>query len=145
MVAPLLARTPQYSLTENRRMSNSLLAKNETLAHENARFLMGRTKDRTVPISLEAITTIEAVGGFAVVHTVGGSFILRQTLATLEKALPGSTFARMNRSLILNISQIEELQVLGGGGNHFRMKDGRIVALTLQLSEMESLLRDTTN
>ena len=126
-------------------MSNILLAKDETMAHENVRFLLGRTRDRIVPISLEAITTIEAVGGFAVVHTVGGRFILRETLATLEKVLPGSTFARMNHSLILNISQIEELQVLGAGGNHFQMKDGRTVALTLQLSEMESLLRHATN
>jgi hypothetical protein len=74
-----------------------------------------------------------------------GSFMLRETLATLEKALPGSMFARMNHSLILNICQIEELQVLGAGGNHFQMKDGRIVALTLQLSEMESLLRHVIN
>ena len=114
------------------------------MAHESVRFLLGRTRDQIVSISLEAITAIEAVRGFAVVHTHGGSFILRETLATLEKALPGSTFARMNHSLILNIHQIEELQVLGGGGNHFQMKDGRIIALTLQLSEMESLLRHAT-
>ena len=126
-------------------MSNILLAKDETLAHENVAFLLGMTRGRIVPISLEAITTIEAVGGFAAVHTVGGSFILRETLATLEELLPCSKFARMNHSLILNISQIEVLQVLGAGGNHFQMKDGRIVALTLQLSEMESLLRHATN
>src|SRR5690606_22722945 len=57
------------------------------------------------------------------------------------KALPGSTFVCLNHSLILNTSQIEELQVMGGDGNHVRMKDGRIVALTPQLGEMESLLR----
>lgn len=130
----------QDPLTENRRMSNILLAQDETLAHENVRFLLGRIRGRIVPISLEAITTIEAVGGFATVHTVGGSFFLRETLATLEKALPGSPFARMNHSLILNINQIEVLQVLGAGGNHLQMKDGRIVTLSLQLSEMESLL-----
>lgn len=126
-------------------MSNILLAKDETQAHENVRFLLGRTRDRIVPISVEAITTIEAVGGYAVVHTVGKRFILRETLATLEKALPGPMFARMNHSLILNINQVEELQVLGAGGNHFQMKDGRIVALTLHLGEMESLLRHATN
>jgi DNA-binding LytR/AlgR family response regulator len=126
-------------------MSNSLLAKDETLTHENVGFLQRRTRDRIVSISLEAITTIEALGGFAVVHTLGGRFILRETLATLEKVLPGTAFARMNHSLILNISQIEELQVLGAGGNHFQMKDGRIVALTLHLREMESLLRHATS
>ena len=71
--------------------------------------------------------------------------MLRETLASLEKALSASTFVRMDDFLILNISQIEELQVLGAGGNHFQMKDGRIVALTLQLSEMESLLRHAIN
>jgi two-component system, LytTR family, response regulator LytT len=122
-------------------MSYILPAQDETLAHENVRFLLGRTRDRIIPISLETITTIEGMGGFVVVHTVGGRFILRETLVTLERVLPGSTFVRMNHSLILNISQIEELQVLGAGGNHFQMKDGRIVALTLHLREMESLLR----
>lgn len=102
---------------------------------------MNETRDRIISIGLEAITTIEAVAGFAVVNTVAGSFILRETLATLEQLLPYSTFARINHSLILNISQIAELQVLGSGGNHVQMKDGRIVALTLQLNEMESLLR----
>jgi DNA-binding LytR/AlgR family response regulator len=126
-------------------MSYILPAKDETPTHEHVRLPPGRARDRIVPISLEAITTIESVGGFAVVHTVGGRFILRETLATLEKVLPGSTFARMNHCLILNISQIEELQVLGAGGNHFLMKDGRTVALTLQLSEMESLLHQATN
>jgi DNA-binding LytR/AlgR family response regulator len=126
-------------------MSSILLAEGEMSTHEHVRLPLNRARDRIVPISLEAITTIEAVGGFAVVHTVGGRFILRETLATLEKVLPGSKFARMNHGLILNISQIEELQVLGAGGNHFLMKDGRTVALTLQLSEMESLLRHATN
>lgn len=126
-------------------MSTILLKNEEAIAHEGARFLLGRTRDRVVSIDLDAITTIEAVGGFAVVHTMEGSFILRETLATLEKALPGSTFARLNRSLIVNISQIEELQVLGGDGNHVQMKDGRTIALTPQLSEMESLLRDAAS
>lgn len=126
-------------------MNNILLAKGETPVHENLRFLLGRTRDRIVSISLEAITTIESMGSFVVVHTLEGSFMLRETLTTLEKALPGSMFARMNHSLILNICQIEELQVLGAGGNHFQMKDGRIVALTLQLSEMENLLRQVIN
>lgn len=39
----------------------------------------------------------------------------------------------------------EELQVLGGDGNHVQMKDGRIIALTPQLSEMESLLHPAAN
>jgi DNA-binding LytR/AlgR family response regulator len=136
---------PHYSLPKTGNMSTILFKKNETIAHEGARFLPGRTRDRVVSISLETITTIEAVGGSAVVHTIGGSFILRETLARLEKALPRSTFVRLNRALILNTSQIEELQVLGGGDNHVRMKDGRIIALTPQLNEMEGLLRNSSD
>jgi two-component system, LytTR family, response regulator len=103
--------------------------------------LLAKTKDKITPISLEEITSIEAAGNYAVVHTAGERFILRETLTTLEKELPKQEFARVNRSLILNLNQIAELQVLGAGGNQILLKDGRIVVLTLQLREMEKLLQ----
>jgi two-component system, LytTR family, response regulator len=103
--------------------------------------LLARTKDKITPISIEDITTIEAAGNYAVVHTANERFILRETLAMLEKKLPEHEFSRISRSLIVNLNQIAELQVLGAGGNQILLKDGRLVALTLQLREMERLLR----
>lgn len=130
---------------KDRSIGNVLPAGDATFMHGSMRLLPRGKRGRIVSISLEAITTIEAAGHFTVVHTDEARFMLRESLASLEKSLPGYTFARVNHSLILNIRQIEELQVLGGGNNHVRMKDGRTIALTAQLTEFESLLRIVTN
>jgi two-component system, LytTR family, response regulator len=105
--------------------------------------LLAKTKDKITPIDVEAITTIEAAGNYAVVHTAHDRFILRETLTTLEKELPTDQFARVNRSMIVNLNQVVELQVAGLGSNQVLLKDGRTAPLTLPLREMEKLLQFT--
>ena len=53
---------------------------------------------------------IAAAGTYAVVHARGRDHLLRESLAGLEKKLDPREFVRVNRSTIINLDFIKEIQ-----------------------------------
>lgn len=105
--------------------------------------LLAKSKGKITPINIHEITSIESAGNYVVVQTEDGSHILRETLTSLEKELPHNEFARINRSMIVKLSQIKELVVANPGQNEILLKDGRTSILTMKLREIEKLLQFT--
>lgn len=71
-----------------------------------------RTPERTVVANLEEVLALEAVGDFTRFSLVGTPPILIcQSLGVYERTLPKPPFLRLDRSLILNLSRIQSLEI----------------------------------
>jgi two-component system, LytTR family, response regulator len=103
--------------------------------------LMVRTGNRVVFIRSEQIDCIESAGNYVVVHAGDERHIVRETMTSLEGGLDPAEFVRLNRSLIVSISRIVELQSNGQGGYQAVLRGGRRVNVTVGLRDLEQRLR----
>lgn len=81
----------------------------------------GRTQVR-----LEDIECLEADRNYINVHTRARSYLLRQTLSSLEKSLEPRDFMRIHRSIIVNRAMIRERR----GGGVLVLNSGRVVRVS---------------
>lgn len=61
-------------------------------------------------IKMEKIHWIESERNYIRIHLENRSFLLRETLGHMENRLNSEQFVRINRSIIVNIDRIKELQ-----------------------------------
>jgi two-component system LytT family response regulator len=81
---------------------------------------------------------IEAEGNYVNIHTAAKkSYLLRETISSLEAQLDPKDFVRIHRSAIVNINRIKELQPWSHGEYHILLHDG--TRLTLSRSYREKL------
>ncbi len=71
-----------------------------------------RSGDRILVLSLSDIDWVEAEDNASRIHSGKESHLLRDSLVALEAKLPPDTFLRINRSTLVNIERIKELQPL---------------------------------
>jgi two-component system LytT family response regulator len=100
-----------------------------------------KTDDRLVVLRAEDIDSIEAAGNYVSVHAGKESHILRDTLANLESQLPPEKFLRISRATIVNLDRVKELQPGFKGEHVVVLRDGRKLAMTRGLREVEQALR----
>lgn len=103
--------------------------------------LMVKANDRVVFLKNERIDCIESAGNYVIVHVGEERHVVRETMATLERDLPRSDFVRLNRSHIVNVDRIVELQSYGQGNYCAVLQGGRKVNVTVGLRELEQRLR----
>ena len=80
---------------------------------------------------------VEAEGNYVSIHTGKKSYLLRETISSLESQLDPKKFIRIHRSSIVNINRIKELQPWSHGEYHVILQDG--TQLTLSRSYREKL------
>jgi two-component system, LytTR family, response regulator len=100
-----------------------------------------KTDDRLVVLRAEDIDSIEAAGNYVSVHAGKDSHILRDTLANLEAQLAPEKFLRISRATIVNLDRVKELQPGFKGEHVVVLRDGRKLAMTRGLREVEQALR----
>jgi len=71
----------------------------------------------------------EAVGNYVRIHADAGPYLVRSTLAHLEKQLHAARFVRVHRSTIVNVGVIRELRATNNGDYTMTLRDN--TALTL--------------
>ena len=103
--------------------------------------LMVKSGDRIVFVKAADIDWIESAGNYVIVHAGSERHIIRETMATLERELSSNRFVRLNRSLIVNIASIVELEAQGPGEYHAVLKGDKRANVTIGLRELESRLR----
>jgi two-component system LytT family response regulator len=103
--------------------------------------LMCKAGERVTFIRVEDIHWIESAGNYVVVHTATDRHIVRETMASLEEGLPATRFVRLNRSLIVNVETVVELQTQGQGDYMAILRGGRKASVTVGLRELEQRLR----
>jgi len=98
-----------------------------------------RTRGRIVMVDVDAIDWIQAADNYVTVHARGREYLLRETLAALERQLDPARFARIHRSAIVALDRIVELRPSSHGDFDVRLRDG--TPLTLSRSWREHVER----
>lgn len=83
-----------------------------------------RKNGRRHVIQAEDVRWIEAQDYFAALHTAAGTFLLRESLATLARRLDGTRFVRIHRSTIANLQFVRGLETDAGGTWFVTLADG---------------------
>jgi len=103
------------------------------------RFLV-RNNERYVVVRTSDIESVEAAANYVVLHTRDGNHVLRRTLTTLEAELDPNQFFRINRSCIVRLSAIREIQTLTAGEFVVFLQSGAKFTLTRGLRELQDKL-----
>jgi two-component system LytT family response regulator len=84
------------------------------VAAPTERFLL-RQDGNLHAVAAREILWVEAQGNYARINLANRSYMIRDTMASLERRLDGGRFARIHRSAIINLDAVRELQPWFGG------------------------------
>lgn len=101
-----------------------------------------RSPDRILFLKPEEIDHVEAAGNYVVLHAGKERHVVRETTAAMETRLAPAGFMRINRSIIVNLARIREVQPLGPGQYSVLLKTGTRFDMTCRLSELQSRLSE---
>jgi two-component system, LytTR family, response regulator len=123
------------------RLKEALQRVQERLSGPGAmgRRLAVKDGDRVSFVVIGDIDWIESAGNYALLHAGGRTHILRQTMASLEEALPENFFLRVSRGAIVNIGRVTALK---STESVIVLADGITVPVTRPVREVERRLRD---
>jgi two-component system LytT family response regulator len=99
--------------------------------------LVIKTSGRVFFLKTDEIDWIEAEGNYVCLHVRKESYLLRETISSLEAQLDPQKFPRIHRSQIVNLDRIRELRPWSHGEYHVILHDG--TELTLSRSYRERL------
>lgn len=95
---------------------------------------------RIVFLRPEEVVWVEADDNYVVLHLTSGRLMVRETLAAIEARLGGACFTRVNRSALVHLDQIKELQPALHGDYTVMLRDGTKLPLSRGLrGQMEKL------
>jgi two-component system LytT family response regulator len=104
--------------------------------------LLVKEEGRMYFVPVVEIDWIEAFGNYARLHTGQRTHLIRETMATLERALDARRFARIHRSTIVNLDRIKQMDLWGSGDYMVRLADGTQLKLSRWYRDrLESRLR----
>ncbi|HEX6368485.1 MAG TPA: LytTR family DNA-binding domain-containing protein [Longimicrobium sp.] len=94
---------------------------------ERARYLRRiavRVGTRVRLVNVEDVDYFEAETNYVRLHLAGASHLVRDTLTALEARLDPARFARVHRSLIVNLERVAEVEPLFAGEHVLSLKNG---------------------
>jgi two-component system LytT family response regulator len=100
-----------------------------------------KTNDRVLFVKTDQIHYIEAAGNYLVLHTAKENHVVRETLTALEEKLDPKQFLRINRSTLVNLEQIKELQPLFKGEHAVVLANGKQLTMTRGIREVQEVLK----
>ena len=111
------------------RKIETMLSDTASAVRKNER-LTFKADGRLVFLKPDEIMWVEAADNYAVLHLTTGRLMLRETMAALEARLGTVSFARVNRSAIVHLDQIKELQPSLHGDYVVLLRDGTKLPLS---------------
>ena len=93
----------------------------------------------TILLRHDEIVWIESANNYSCFHCVDKTYIVRETLSSLERRLENSTLFRIHRSAIVNASYVVEIRPAGNGDHRILLRQGD--RLTLSRTYAETLTR----
>ncbi len=110
----------------------------EKIAEEDAtntpERLLIKKLGREFLIQTKDIEWVEASGNYANLHIKNSVYPMRITMDKLEKSLPAN-FARIHRSTIVNLNQVQQLEALDSGDYEISLHSGVKLALSRRYRE----------
>ena len=100
-----------------------------------------KTDDKVVVLKTADIDSIESAGNYVAVNVGKESHILRETLNALATQLDPEKFLRVSRSAIVNLDRVKELQPMFKGEHIIVLQNGKRLAMTRGLREVEQALK----
>ncbi len=92
-----------------------------------------KTDGRLVFLEPDEIVRVEAADNYVMIHLVSGRLMLRETMTAIEARLGTTRFARVNRSAIVNLGQLKEIQPAQYGDYIVVLRDGTRLPLSRSL------------
>ena len=89
-----------------------------------------RTEGKVKVIELTDVDWLSAADNYVTLHAGGREFLVRDTLAALERRLEPSAFVRVHRSTIARLDRIAELLPDAHGDFEIRLKNGARLAMS---------------
>ena len=93
------------------------------------RFLV-RTREKVLFLKSDDLDWIEAADYYVSLHTDGKDYLLRQTMAEIERQLDPAKFVRVHRSAIVNLERVREMLQLFRGDSVLVLSDGTQLRLS---------------
>ena len=111
-----LDRAKSY-LADQRSLSgvSGLMRSIDALASGRRQKLVFRAEGRMVFLNPGEIDWVEAASNYIRLHTSISSYLVRSTITEAEARLDGGRFARIHRSVIVNVDKIKELRACNSG------------------------------
>jgi two-component system LytT family response regulator len=89
-----------------------------------------KTKGRFLFLDLAEIVALQAEGNYVLLQHRPTAYLLRESLSSMAEKLKPYGFIRIHRSVVVNISAVEEVQPLPTGEYRLRVKDGKQYLVT---------------
>lgn len=118
----------------------------ERLAQESApdypQVLPIRDDAGAVRLDVRTIDWIDAAGDYMCVHAEGRTYVLRETMKSLETVLDPDIFQRVHRSTIVNVHRVRRLRPHINGEYFLTLDDGQEIKLSRSYRDrVDQLLR----
>ena len=89
-----------------------------------------RDQSDTVRVNVAKIDWIDAAGDYMCVHAEGHTYVLRETMKSLEAILDPKIFSRVHRSTIVNVKRVRRLRPHTSGEYFLTLEDGQEIKLS---------------
>ncbi len=96
--------------------------------------------DTVILVSVSDIEYIEAAGNYVRLHWEGRHQLFRESIGALEERLDPGQFARVHRSVIVNLDRVERLEPNAFGDYRVTLRNGAIVPLSRRYRDRIPLL-----
>jgi len=94
-----------------------------------------RDRDRYVLVRAADLDWVDAAANYVRLNTRGHAFLLRMTLANMERQLDPREFVRIHRSTIVNTTRIKEIRPDAHGDYDVVLTDGHTLKMSRSFRE----------
>jgi DNA-binding LytR/AlgR family response regulator len=102
----------------------------EVIAKRQAPRIAFKEKGRILFLDLAEIVAVQAEGNYVSLQNRPNPYLLRESLSSIAEKLKPYGFIRIHRSVVVNISAVEEIQPLPTGEYRLRVKGGKEYTVT---------------
>ena len=102
----------------------------EVMAKRQSPRIAFRAKGRILFLDLAEIVAVQAEGNYVSLRHRHNPYLLRESLSSMAEKLKPYGFIRIHRSVVVNISAVEEIQPLPTGEYRLRVKGGKEYLVT---------------
>jgi DNA-binding LytR/AlgR family response regulator len=102
----------------------------EAIAKRQAPRIAIKAKGRILFLDLAEIVAVQAEGNYVSLRYRPNPYLLRESLSSMAEKLKPYGFIRIHRSVVVNISAVEEIQPLPTGEYRLRVKGGKEYLVT---------------
>jgi DNA-binding LytR/AlgR family response regulator len=107
-----------------------VLGQLEFIAKRQAPRIAFRAKGSILLLDLADILAVQAEGNYVSLRPRSNSYLVHESLSSMSEKLKPYGFIRIHRSVVVNISAVEQLQPLATGEYRLRVKGGKEYLVT---------------